>query len=199
MSQPLLSILIVTIPGRETMFAALIKELVRQREFTNKKAFSYLYRRCGKIDLTEIIHYFNEEDTVGQARNILLDRATGKFVVYIDDDDHISENYLVEILSAITLHSDIDCIGMRGHITTNGEDKRDWVISKDCLKWHEQGRTYMRTPNHISPVRAEVAKKIKFPDIDHGEDYEYSVGILPYLKKEHFIDKQLYHYDYRSK
>jgi hypothetical protein len=32
-----------------------------------------------------------------------------------------------------------------------------------------------------------------------GEDYEYSMGILPHLKREVLIDKELYHYKYVTK
>jgi len=41
--------------------------------------------------------------------------------------------------------------------------------------------------------------KVMFPNIEFGEDYEYSMGILPFLKNEIFIDEQLYHYKFMAK
>jgi hypothetical protein len=38
-----------------------------------------------------------------------------------------------------------------------------------------------------------------FPQSDFGEDYVYSMGILPYLRTEVFIDEQLYHYKFMAK
>ena len=41
--------------------------------------------------------------------------------------------------------------------------------------------------------------QVMFPQIEFGEDYEYSMGILPLLKEEVFIDEQLYHYKFMAK
>jgi hypothetical protein len=88
---------------------------------------------------------------------------------------------------------------MKGIITFNGSNEKKWIISKECGTWYEKDNMYFRTPNHISPVRRDIALKVKFPKIMIGEDYEYSMGILPYLKKEYLIDKELYHYKYVTK
>ena len=42
---------------------------------------------------------------VSNARNVALDRASGEYVTFIDDDDFISPNYLEEMLRVATPHT----------------------------------------------------------------------------------------------
>lgn len=96
--------------------------------------------------------------------------------------------------------SGADCIGISGIITTNGHDKRQWHISKEYGKWFTgPDGTYYRTPNHISPVKRELALQAGFPEIPFGEDAEYSRRLLPLLKTEVKIEQNIYHYKYVSK
>ncbi len=200
----LLSILICTIPGREQMFQSLLAELKKQYYGLPHKE----YRQA-----VEILFNDNPDTIVGTKRNQLLHAADGRFVVFIDDDDEISPDYLFEILETAFNNPNVDCIGMRGVITFDGVGKRNWIITKDSMRnvngtreyWFEhQGCNdkesyYSRTPNHISPVRKEIAIINGFPAKNFSEDFDYSMGVLPYLKKQAVIDKYLYHYKFVSK
>ena len=64
------------------------------------------------------------------------------------------------------------------------------------MEWHQSGGIYYRTPNHISPVKRELALQAGFPEIAFGEDHEYSKRLLPLLKTETIIKENLYHYDF---
>lgn len=55
------------------------------------KAFSFKYEL-----------FFLESAGVSNARNFLIDNSTENFVVFVDDDDLLSENYLEELLQAST-------------------------------------------------------------------------------------------------
>jgi glycosyltransferase involved in cell wall biosynthesis len=136
--------------------------------------------------------------TTGKKRNNLLNQASGDFIVFVDDDDDVDNNYVDEILKVIIENPNIDCIGINGLITFDGDKGKPWSISIKHGHWHETDEMYLRTPNHISPVRRSIALKAKFPDISYGEDMEYSKRILPMCKKEACIDKPLYHYKYIS-
>jgi glycosyltransferase involved in cell wall biosynthesis len=127
-----------------------------------------------------------------------LNQASGDFIVFVDDDDDVDDNYVDEILKVIIENPNIDCIGINGLITFDGDKGKPWSISIKHGHWHETDEMYLRTPNHISPVRRSIALKAKFPDISYGEDMEYSKRILPMCKKEACIDKPLYHYKYIS-
>jgi len=182
-----LSILIPTLPNRKAMLEELLNSLWSQ-------AKKHRLENCFEI-LTDDDSLMN----IGEKRNKMLQSASGKFVVFIDDDDEVSDDYLHLIINAINLKPNADCVGMRGYITFDGQNKKQWSISRHHRTWHELDNIYFRTPNHISPVRTEIAKKCGFPPIADGEDYAYSMAIFPYLETEIFIDRELYHYKYVAK
>lgn len=179
-STPVLSIMIATMPDRSKQFWDLFTFLEIQHQ--------------GKE--VEIITDCSMDYNIGTKRNRLLEMASGEYVVFADDDDFVSHDYISKILKAT--ESKPDCIGISGTITTNGENERQWHISKDFGSWYERDQIYYRTPNHISPVRRELALKAGFPEITHGEDYYYSMRLLPLLKSEVIIEGDIYYYDYWS-
>lgn len=140
----------------------------------------------------------NREITTGAKRNILLNKAQGKYVVFVDDDDLVSETYVQDILEAAK--EDKDAIVFQGWITTNGQNKRRFKLSKD-YPYSTKDNVYYRYPNHIVPIRATIAKKFKFPDKVYGEDYQWATAIhrSKLIKTETKIDKELYYYLYKSK
>jgi hypothetical protein len=55
---------------------------------------------------------------------------------------------------------------------------------------------HYRSPNHLNPVRRELALEAGFPaKIYHGEDHEFSRRLLPLIKSETSAGSDpLYHY-----
>ena len=154
----------------------------------------------GEVEvLTEID---SRETPTGTKRNILLNRAKGKYAVFIDSDDYIYPYYVREILKAA--ESDCDCMAINGLYTENGLKETKWFISKDngyCASKDENGKEiFLRYPNHITIIKSSIAKQFKFPDIYHGEDYVWATALhnSGLIKTETKIDKPLYHYKYIS-
>lgn len=153
-----------------------------------------------KQNKVEIISDSDAKCPIGEKRNRLLELSEGQFVVFIDDDDMVTRSYIPLILEAIEKNPTVDCIGINGVITFNGGSPLQWKISKDYESWHEKDNVYYRTPNHISPVRRDIAMKVKFPaDKSFSEDFEYSKAIYPFLKTEAKIEENIYHYKYIEK
>jgi glycosyltransferase involved in cell wall biosynthesis len=155
----------------------------------------------GKHDIVEVYPYLNNgEQSIGHYRNELLSWAKGEYLCFIDSDDRIAKDYITTILKA--LESKPDCLSLRGEITIDGGSPE---LFEHSIKYSEWKRTdnkikYERNTNHLNVVKSEVAKAVKFPDKDFGEDSEYSQRLLNsgLLKKEVYIDKILYYYDYIS-
>lgn len=145
----------------------------------------------------ELIINDNEYDIIGKKRNDMLNECKGIYQVAIDSDDLISKDYVANILKASRTLP--DCIGMSGIITTNGRNKKQWHISKDYGSWYTRNNVYYRTPNHISPIKTEIAKLVMFPEIKFGEDAVFSNNVLQYLKTEVKIKSNMYHYRYDSR
>jgi len=156
-------------------------------------------------DATAIVEVITEVDskqiTTGAKRNNLLNKASGKYICFIDDDDHISNDYLRLILEAI--ESDADCIATTGIYLINGGHPVKWRLSKDFIdedKFDSQINeiVFFRRTNHLSPVKRELALQAMFPDQSNAEDQEYSRRLNPFLKTEVKIDKSIYHYDFKN-
>lgn len=171
-----LSILIPSTNDRAAMTGALVSSLQAQGD-------------------AQILTAFDRGETpTGTKRNHLLATATGDYIVFVDSDDKVSPLYVQSILAAIQ-HGP-DCVGFKGYIYQKGR-RSEWIISNALPYVDAQiaGKTvYLRHTNHIAPVRRELAIQAGFPDIYHGEDYEYSLRLKPLLKSEVFISDHLYHY-----
>lgn len=143
----------------------------------------------------------SEAGSIGAKRNRLLDKAWGTYVAFFDDDDFPCANYLKEIFKGIKL--DVDCCSLRGIITFDGEKPE---IFEHSLRYNEWATTnnyvkYERYPNHLNAIKKEIAKQFKFPEINHGEDHDWSKQVheAGVLKTEYYISEPIYQYRYVTK
>jgi glycosyltransferase involved in cell wall biosynthesis len=185
-----LSILICSLEKRQEQLAELLAEINLQITSCNASA---IVEVITEVDSKQI--------TTGAKRNNLLNKAQGKYICFIDDDDHISNDYLRLILEAI--ESDADCIATTGIYSINGGHPVKWRLSKDFI---DEDRidsnigeiVFFRRANHLTPVKRELALQAMFPDQSNAEDQEYSRRLNPFLKTEVKIDKSIYHYDFKN-
>lgn len=185
--QPKLTILIPTLEDRKELLLRLMRVLEPQ---------------CDKEGVSIIQYCDNREITTGAKRNALLDACKTEYCAFIDDDDVVSTDYCELILQGI--NTGADCIGFRGQMTGMGRQTNDFIISDRYHVWHETKsapKVYFRPILHLSPIKTEIALQIKYPDRCHGEDADYSKRLKDsgLIKKEYFIDKHLYFYQYNSR
>jgi hypothetical protein len=148
----------------------------------------------------EVLHIQdNREMSVGKKRNQLLRQAQGRLIAFVDDDDDISDQYITKIESVIKSY-DVDSIGINGIITTEGRNAKKFYISRE-YEWEDKKGIYLRFPNHITPIRREIAVQFKFPDINCGEDYDWSMKIKKsgLLRSEVKISDPLYFYKFSKR
>jgi glycosyltransferase involved in cell wall biosynthesis len=187
----ILSILICTLEERYDQFTKLVDFLRIQPGF-NTEFHVHAY-------------FDNRENTTGFKRNVLIKEALGDYVAFIDDDDEVTDDYIPSILEACKQGPDV--VGFRGWMTTNGKKRESWKISKDLPyitishPWNGGVQLHLRFNNHLSPVKRSIAVQIGFKDVTYGEDYDYAVRLKEsgLVKTEVFINKELYHYRFKSK
>lgn len=179
--RPRLSILICTLTNRQNLLERLLKVIGKQD--------------CKEIEI--LVESDDGQMTIGAKRNKLLHRSTGDYIAFIDDDDLVSENYVSKILKA--LKSNPDCCGIEG--TIHNEKKgwsRKFIHSIKYNKWYDKNDgtniTYFRCPNHLSPVKRQLALATMFPEKDSGEDRDYSMRLRPLIKVESYIKGSIYSY-----
>lgn len=176
-----LSILIPTVEGREESFDKLFNELFRQIE--------------GK-DVELLSHKDNKEISIGRKRQNLISVATGEYIVFVDDDDMVAPDYIEQILN----HLGSDSVGFLIECSFDGANKCTAKASYKYKDWgdNQDGYRYVRSTYHKTPVRREISLKVGFKDMRFGEDYDYSMRLIPHIKSEGFIDKIMYYYQYSS-
>lgn len=138
----------------------------------------------------------NKMMMLGHKRNVMVELAQGKYIVFVDDDDRISEDYISSLLEAT--ESNADCIVFNAMVSLNGEPPKLCRYSKEFKQDYNSHESYNRIPNHICCVKRSLALKSSFPNVLYGEDAGYGKVLLPHLKTEHKIDKVLYYYDYNA-
>lgn len=136
--------------------------------------------------------------TTGRKRNELIALSSGEYFVQIDDDDVVPVYYVDELMKAIA--SSPDVVTFCGYMTTNGQNRENFVIQLGEAYEKRKG-VYFRFPNHLCCYKRSVVAHVKFPNVTHTEDYQWAVEVKRQrlLKKEVHIDKDMYHYDYRTK
>lgn len=182
----ILTITIASVSVRKDMLKSLLEELNKQISENNLQ------------DEVEIIVDDDDNRFLGLKRKLMLSKAKGLFTCAIDDDDFICPNYVKLIVDAIKKDDSVDCLGINGIITTNGLEPKKWVISCHYEDWFEKDEVYYRTPNHICPIKTELARIVDFEEVAWREDYPFSKGIKPYLKKETIIEEPIYFYQYNT-
>lgn len=187
----LLSILIPYTPDRSEVLWYLIEEIKRQIG----------EKWDGKVEvLIELDDYIL---SVGKKRQMLLERASGEYCVYVDSDDEISHHYIDSILTAIEENRP-DVISYRGWMTHDGKNREDFIIMKDLpyeTKMETRRRkVHYRHSNHLTPTKREIALQIGYKDMKKFEDFDYSVRLKEsgLLKTECYLDLYLYHYKLNS-
>lgn len=181
MSQPLLSILIPTIVGRESQYFYLVNTLCSQYKGT-------------KVEIATLKD--NKEMPVGEKRNKLYQMANGLYSFMPDDDDSVANNFIEQILLGI--ESGSDCITYFEQVNIDEEvSKSNHSILYSG--WHDnplwpEGFKYARTPYFKDVIKTEIAKSIPVPEIRWNEDEQWSNALHPHLKNEFHINEFMYFY-----
>ena len=188
---------------KDTILSILIPSTKERSELLNT-LYENLKKRIIECDQNVEIIVFtdNKELSIGAKRNQLMEIARGEYVCYFDDDDMPSPNYIQLILKAI--ESKPDCCSLKGIITWNGQNPEIFEHSIKYKEWRTTTFTnpkYERPPNHLNAIKLSIAQRFKFPELNHGEDSQWSEAIAKseLLQTEAYIEDVLYNYLYTTK
>lgn len=181
----LLSILIPTLTARTALYERLTGELRRQAD------------AAGLSDEVEVLGLCdNGEAPVGAKRNTLLRRARGAYVVFVDDDDQVSAEYVPLIVRALRANPGVDCLGLRVLIYFRGTHASEAVHSIRYTDLSSKGGRYFRPPYILNPIRREIALRYEFAEVRYSEDFDWALRMVrdQALRTEVMVEPVLYHY-----
>ena len=179
----MIDVLIPTIPERSAMF----KRLITKLEIISK---GYP---------VNIIHLLDDKTmTIGEKRNALLSSAKSKYTMFVDDDDDLARDAFKQIFKAIEYKP--DCVELKGLLTVNNANPKEFIHSIDYKTYFERDNVYYRPPNHLNPIRREIAQQFSFPEKNFAEDTDWAMKIAGSgaLSTMGRVDGIWYFYNWRS-
>ena len=179
------SVLIATIPGREQKLQSLLTA-VREKAC----------RIAPEIRLEICIDFDNKESSIGIKRQRLLERAQGKYLCFIDDDDDITDAYVEDVLAMF--RGNFHTMRLRGQIGEYNFVHSTTVKLTDPMATKDTPAIFQRPPNHLNPMLADIAKLVRFKDATYGEDLDWTINLCRtgFLQTEYRSDDQRVHYIY---
>ena len=185
MSTPSWMILIPTIPKRHHQFTALVRGLLDQGG--------------------AVMAWLNEgEMPLGQVRDGMIAHAHElgtDYVSFVDDDDRVSADYVSSILAALAEQP--DHVGFALDFRRNGEPVYAGGV-QHRLAYGQWGynpatRVLYRDFTHLDPIRTEHARRGSFAKARRyfAEDRVWVDQVRPHLRTDVYIDRVLYHYNWR--
>ena len=179
------SVLITTIPGREAVLYKLCSDIHEK-----------VRRLAPNMKIEICLDFDNRESTIGVKRQRLLERAAGKYLSFVDDDDEITDAYVEDVR---------ECIAQERHVMRLRGDMKGYpfvhttgVKLTDPMATMDTPAVFMRPPNHLNPMMSDIAKLVSFQNATRGEDLDWAIRMFKtgLLRDEYRPDSSRTHYIY---
>lgn len=141
-----------------------------------------------------------ENRGVSYSRNVGLQQAKGKYIVFVDGDDYVDNNIIEELLKLITkTNADIACMGYVLH----RPDQKFYFYNTQQKKifTRNEGLKQLILGSYIEPgvvakiFDRECIKDLFFnQEIKYNEDYLFNLMAFSRAKRIVYYDITLYHY-----
>lgn len=139
-----------------------------------------------------LIETDNQVVSVGEKRNMLIEKAKGEYICFVDDDDSVCENYVSQIYQS--LHGSLDLILIKIIHEVNGVFNRI-IVPHPMIETQINESYFTKNYFHLCPHKTSLAKEVKFKPINFMEDIDYTQRIYELVKKFAFLDEPMYKYN----
>lgn len=186
---PLLSILILSLPERIPKYLTPL--------------LNVLQPQCESSHVELIVLTDNKWRSIGAKRNNCMDLAKGKFIVFIDDDDMVSNDYVDSILFVINTYQDVLCVvfdvWVRGYDVIGLQPTSMGSLCRYGIEFTNstlEDGSFTRKPNCRMVYRRDLAIQCRFLDINDGEDDQWGSEMVNKISvhQQQRIHKILYFY-----
>ena len=156
---------------------------------------------------TRLKVYKNKKCGVSSARNFAIEKAVGKYIMFLDGDDEYKKEMVMNMYSAISMKN-VQMAICNYTSVYNGEKKENSIcfetgivslqeyLIKDAEYLHSIYFGAIWNKIYVSKLIKE--KSIKFnEDISLGEDSLFNIEYFKYVEKIYIIEENLYKY-YRN-
>lgn len=182
-----LSVLIPSLPSRRKTYLQRILDQIEGQINSLKRK-----------DIEVIVLYDNKKRKIGDKRQDMLDIARGEYLVFIDDDDRVSDDYISEVMRVIDSGSSPDCIVYDTMYSRLGKNH---MLCKYGIEYEYNkavpgsGAVWTGKPAHTMVYKSSLAKSVRYSSINAGEDTDWVIRACKLIKKQERINKVLYFYE----
>lgn len=152
-------------------------------------------RQAGNLAVEVLTDVDMGESTSGIKRQRLLERASGDYVCYVDDDDEVSHDYVRSVVSATELKPDVVTFDMRVDIDRRRRESWSLRLGPD-MRWRG-----VMSANHLCAWRRDIATRVAWhPLLGYGDDQMWYKPLMMsgLVKREIHVPRTLYSYVYSS-
>ena len=172
-----LSILTPSIPSREKQVKALSQKLENQ---------------IGEFQVEHLVLSDNRTRSIGEKRQALVDIANGEYIAFCDDDDNVSDDYVLELLKAIETKADVITFNQKA-IYNKLQSEVHFGIKNQDGQFNPGGIT-LRGPWHVCAWNRQKVKGCVFGFSNYGEDLIWCHQARKRIKTGYHINKVLHTY-----
>lgn len=155
------------------------------------------YVQCDKR--VKVFH--NANNGVSYSRNYGINRALGRYILFIDADDTIDENYVEELVKEMNDEIDLCICGINDiYEKYNKKRKLFKTLTGNFYKDYHILVNFLRVPfAKIYKKEIIIKNKISFPvNISRGEDQIFNFNYYSNVKKYKYCDTTFYNYFHRE-
>lgn len=185
-----LSIVMITIPERASVFNKLHRKLSHQIRYCHE-----IHPTLGDVEIVKVVtpRVKDGGPSIGAKRQMGLDDSKGAYVCWLDDDDDVSPDYVEVLLrlayqnkdvltfSNLSRFNDFWCVVRMSLSTVKDEQVKPGIVN--------------RRPYHVCGWRRELAKRVSFEDLNKDEDTGYISKLIPYCTTEAHSENIIHEYN----
>lgn len=145
---------------------------------------------------------------VAVARNYGIERAKGKYLLFVDSDDHVSPGFVRDMVTALEFtDSDIGvCNYYECDIDKGIQEKKVYDLGQVSLKKYLQSMLLKPVHNYYGVCWNKIFKReivqehnLRFPiEMSYGEDFVFVMHYLYFCKQVCMMNEACYYYTYRK-
>lgn len=153
------------------------------------------------------IHIYNQENQgVSGARNLGIEKASGKYIQFVDCDDYIEENMVEKLVEKMNKSEAVGLVSCGCVEDKEGIQKSISILSQEELSQIETLRAMLEPdsirgflPNKL--FMRDVIEKYRLrmrENIHVCEDLLFCLEYAAHISQSAFVTEDLYHYVYRN-
>lgn len=186
----ILSVIMLTVPERKKQFDIIKNKVKSQIDYCHKT-----HPSLGQIEIVEVNSkkFIQGGKSIGAKRQEGMDKAKGKYVIWLDDDDNISPDYIETLVRMAESDADV--------LTFNNLSKFEnyWMIVEMSLKNEKDEQAHpgfiKRRPYSICAWKKEKVCNVKWIDGNINEDVNFITEALKLVKTECHTNNILHEYN----